>query len=1150
MRIDSRISLEMPRFLSTSTSPSFTPDPEANPLSSRFTGATISVSSVPPSEIVQPRSNILDPTAVVTETPPSPDFQSLFPDTPASFIDPSSRNPFATIESKNVPWRNSSMSEGTELEESLRRSVYQRDPVGTWWPLYEQVATQWRDKSHTNSTSGQATALVRADFARFIHALKLSPTLSRTSERIERLDIIFDDFHCAINTQKSNVKVYTSFLDTLHFWNLEKLIPEWISRMKSKISIPLSSSTETSAFRESPQEQYHDLMRVLVETSQVDAALKCLEELKASNSNQLRVTIKAYDAILEGLIKRKDSVSASKILEEMKDQGFPPELTTFNILLRGHLANRDAHAVQRVLESLLLTDIRPDIYTFNLLMSGYLNMGETELVNGFYKGLGEYGLVPNSKTYRILMKAHLRQGQIDQVVDLFSKLKDSPRPELHPGSEDYCVLLQALTSHDRMPDALKVLRELVETGNVPVTTQIYNVFLTQYARGGQTGKARRILDKIISKRLPLVDGSFNPLIRAYLEKREYDKVEEIAELMKRHGIQPSRATFNIMINATKSSGNLSGAMALYEHMIVEGVDPDVWTYNTLLDILIGKLTPAQDSIRSKGYSGEVSDEQIQEYVPKIEMLLQEMKSRRVNPDVVTFGKLIHQYVLLQDIEQAETLFHEMTKSGISPNGFAINTLMNGFTLIEEMDKAVELFRKMRKYGVEADATTFTTLIKGYANTKQLTLAQDFANSMQQQSPRIRMDRYCLNTLMQLAQKSRQPGMALDFFEMMRGRGIEPDKITYTILINALGREFADTRGSDQGNSSGFSAMRKAQSRSYAQVVESLLEVIQQDEYPLHHSQITTVISAYFRLGRPLAAIEFFKTSYWRASPKISTRNCGAMFHGLLASEHGRRYDGIVLNLYSRMFVVTKERIRAASSKSSSQRWKSKPKSVPNDLPKSSRNDLPPLDLITMNILFQSFSRRQNWKIVIQLWEDLETIGAEKLYPFTMPLEFLGWAAQAYHAIPDPDVAGPYSQHQEQNSPNGHYDGLTKRDKTLRKGDTHAERSEKLLTRLWKIHPYMAVEWSTKIYGQNIFESYKYPRKSTLSASRSRARASSTKSNLAQSSLMTSYLTDDDTLPKFSKDKPLQNTKIVESDEMSESTEGGEGTMQAAEEKKD
>ncbi|KAG0369022.1 hypothetical protein BGZ54_000593 [Gamsiella multidivaricata] len=1146
-----RLSPKGPRFLSTLTSPSIASDLETD-LSSSSLAPADSVSSSTSSatklpSTVQP-STILDIASAIKESSAKSDFQSLFPEIPASFADVSSQNSPA-VARPDMPYRNSSMRKGSELEESLRRSVYQRDPISTWWPLYEKVASQWRYRPRPLLSAVHDTVLTRTDFTRFIGALKVSSPSSRVSDQLTKLERIFEDFHMVIMTPKSNVKVYSAFLDTLHFWKLDDLIPGWIQRIKSKAMLPQTlSSTDLSLAPQSFQEQYHDLMRVLANTDQAEALLSCLEDLKAGHLDQLQPTTEAYDMLLEVYMKHKDTTAAMRIFQEMQELGLSPQLTTFNILLRGHLSNKDAQAAQRVLEMLLLTDIRPDIYTFNTLMSGYLNMGEIEVVNGFYKGLGEYGLVPNAKTYRILMKAHLRQGHVDRTIDLFSRMKESSRIELQPGPEEYHILVQALASHGRMPDALKVLREITESVKMPVTTPIYNVFVNQYAREGQVEKARRILDRIISEKLPLVDGSINPLIRAYLARSDFDKVEEMIQLMKRYGIHPTRATFNIMINSTKGSGNLSGAMKMYERMVADGVKPDVWTFNSLLDILVGKLTFSQDNNKRRRDSTVMIDQQIKKYLPQIEALLQDMKIAGIKPDIVTYSNLIRQYVALQDIEQAEMLFHEMLKSGISPNGYVFNTLMNGFTLIEQMDKALELFRRMPKYGVEPDVVTFTTLIKGYANTKQMTLAQDFANSLQQQSSKIIMDQYCLHTLMQLAQKSHQPGMALDFFEMMRGRGIEPDKVTFTILINSLSRGFAqiwspssksksESRGRNRKSGAGAAVgsdcstthtmANNPQAESAAEAIESLLEVVRQDQYPLHHSEITTVISAYCRLGRPIAAIEFFKTSFWKGNPNLSTTNCGALFVGLLAPEYKRRYDGVVLNLYLRMLGETKEMIRSeetrkrptndgaevepspAEHKEQPQgiTWTSKgfikPSRSLSQEPSATRfstQNLPPLDLITINILFQSFSKRNNWSIVRRLWEDLESIGAEKLYPFEMPREFLGWAAQAYHLAADrepstADIVGGGGL--RMSSPR----------------ETHDQKAERLLRRLWNEHQRMGVEWSKKIYGYNIFDaaamSNSFPPPSPSPSSPSSLSAeTNTTSSTKSSSLLSSYLSDD------------------------------------------
>ncbi|KAF9919602.1 hypothetical protein FBU30_010769 [Linnemannia zychae] len=1080
------------RLLSTSTSPS---------VSEIELDGTVLLSSPPITNESIPK--------MLSESTVKADFQSLFPEIPASFVDESLRDPFS-FPTSDTPWRNGSMMEGSKLVESLRKSIYQRDPVGTWWPIYEEIASQWR------SQALQEHVLARADFIRIIGALKVSPQSSRNMSRLARLEQVFDDFHRAIDTPKSNASIYGAFLGTLQFWKRDDLVSIWITRIKALTPFSSSASSELSIhYHRSPQQQYHDLIRALVSLGRVDAISQCIEELKHNRSDILCPTVRAYDLLMECYMKRKDTTRATGVFQEMQNQGLKPEVTSFNILLKGHLDNRDSLATQRVLESLLLTDIQPNIYTFNLLMSGYLEMGDIDRVNGFYKGLGEYGLTPNSKTYRILMKSYLRQGKIDQIIELFSRLKESPQPDLRPHSDDYRVLLQALVSHGRMTDALRVLREMTETAKTPVTTPIYNVFIAQYARDGELDKAWRIIDKIFASKLPPIDGSFNPLLRAYLDRRDFDKVSEITELMDRYGVTPSKATFDIMIHSTKASGNLEAAMQLYRKMKIEGITPDVWTYNVLLDLLVSKLSPLSDNMKRKGDPKAIKKYQIEEYIPRIESLLKDMKSREVRPDVVTYGILIHQYVLLQDIEQAETLFHEMVKSGISPNAYAFNTLMNGFALIEEMDKAVELFRRMPKYGVQPDATTFTTLIKGYANLKQMALAQDFANSLQQQSTKIQLDQSSLHTLMQLAQKSDQPGMALDFFEMIRNRGMEPDNTTFTILINSLSRQFATTSSSKAKSRFKNRTYRRAggdhasglfegmQSQSAVEAVDKILSILQQDGSLLHHSEITTVISAYFRLGRPLAAIGFFKNAFRNGHPKLSTTNCGALFNGLLLPEHGRRYDGVVLNLYTRMLLETKRAILAGeadkqtsenmlgtntpseptdakpvswdftvttvsnSTKSKSSLTPSTRQSTASKIKFDPRHDLPILDLVTFNILFQSFSKKNNWSIVLQLWHDLESIGAEKLYPYEMPLEFLGWAAQAYH------MTSSHLRHGSNESPRtSSVSTGTDSDKntTEEPYGIKSEKSKQLLMQLWNSHHKMGVKWSTRIYGYNMFKS--------------------------------------------------------------------------------
>lgn len=116
----------------------------------------------------------------------------------------------------------------------------------------------------------------------------------------------------------------------------------------------------------------------------------------------------------------------------------------------------------------------------------------------------------------------------------------------------------------------------------------------------------------------------------------------------------------------------------------------------------------------------------------------------------------------------------------------------------------------------------------------------------------------------------------------------------------------------------------------------------------------------------------------------------------------------------------------------------------------------------------------------------------------MPLEFLGWAAQAYHLTPD--------RHRLDSDESRWSSAKTT---TTEPHETHAEKAERLLKQLWSAHHKMGVEWSTRIYGYNKFKSL-VPPSATLSATTATAAmpassAPSTAASAHHSSLLSSFL---------------------------------------------
>ncbi|KAG0242700.1 hypothetical protein BGW41_003596, partial [Actinomortierella wolfii] len=852
-------------------------------------------------------------------------------------------------------------SRGNKAEDLLKKSLYLRRPVAEWWSQYEGLSRRWRSLNNPVQHLQASSSIGEAEFVHMVESLKLytaSPkpaepgyTHPQDTDRKFKLEQILNDTHAFLSLDAT--EVYRELFRTVRFWREQDQLSSWVKRIREGIATsPLYPDPEARLSR------YHQLMDALAKENELSLLEACFRSI-GKDLKLEQLTVNTYNALIRGYLKTRNTHRATESFQEMIAKGIQPSCSTFNILIQGYLANRDFLSSQRALESLLLSNVRPDIDTFNNLMAGYFNAGQYDIGYGFYKGLSEYGVVPNATTYYYLMKSYMQRRETNRVVELFLQMKHSDNADMHPTARAYRLLVQALVQDGRISDALKVLQEIRSDPGVEETATIYNVVLNHYAKRQDGVRARRVLDWILQRRLVPSQGSFNPLIQLYLETGEYDLAKEMTTMMIEHGVAPSTVTYNLLIKSTKSQDGrrqtkfekegLQSALNLYREMVQQGLEPDVWTYNILLDLMVRQLTP-----RSREYSHQynkgnksqlrnnrrgdaaqaAANRQIQQQVMLMEELLLKMKTAKIRPDHGTYGTLIHHYVLLGNIEAAEMLFHDMIKvHGVTPNPYICNTLLNGFVTAGEMDKALELFRRMpKKYGVDPTATTLTTLIKGYCHQHDLAAAQMFAQLLQE-DPRLELDQYSIHMLMHLAQKSQQPGLALDFLEMMRARGIEPDKVTYTTLINALSKRQEQTSPTtsslqkqhpdeyyptQQRTTRQSSPLRPTEYDHYpdnrnsdetAAAVDKFLSMVQQEKYPIHHTEITTILSAYFRLGRPRAAIEFFRASVRKADPKVSTSNCGALISGLLRPEFGRRYDGTVLNLYSRMLTVTRSRLQ-------------------------------------------------------------------------------------------------------------------------------------------------------------------------------------------------------------------------------------------------
>jgi pentatricopeptide repeat protein len=186
---------------------------------------------------------------------------------------------------------------------------------------------------------------------------------------------------------------------------------------------------------------------------------------------------------------------------------------------------------------------------------------------------------------------------------------------------------------------VEIMEKLLKAGSiVPL--------ISLYGKVGDIKKADALLQKIKDNGIERTADVCTDLI--YCHERDLSKVDSLFKEMVVEGLKPNVTTYNTMIDAFSKGGNHEKAVELLSRMKEEGIKPNVVTYNSLI----------------KCHELDLS---------KVDSLFNEMIEERIKPTVVTYTSLIKCHG--RDLSKVDSLFQEMIVKGIKPRVFTYNILI-------------------------------------------------------------------------------------------------------------------------------------------------------------------------------------------------------------------------------------------------------------------------------------------------------------------------------------------------------------------------------------------------------------------------------------------------------------------------------------------
>ncbi|KAL1918938.1 uncharacterized protein VTP21DRAFT_2319 [Calcarisporiella thermophila] len=213
-------------------------------------------------------------------------------------------------------------------------------------------------------------------------------------------------------------------------------------------------------------------------------------------------------------------------------------------------------------------------------------------------------------------------------------------------------------------------------------------------------------------------------------------------------VQPQIAAFNRVMSAFARSGDISGVKDVLREVEASGLRPDLVSFNTLL--------AAQ--ARENDFKGAKET-------------LAWIERQGFRPDVVTFNILMGAHLRANDLERAQWYLDEMQKAGIKPSTRTLHQLMDALGMAGQVD-AVERLSHWTTCAIGANI-----LLRTYAQHGYVQRAQQLFEHLP------RRTRPAYNTMIGMYLSEGMVPEAVQLCERMVATGIEPDVVTYGLLIN-------------------------------------------------------------------------------------------------------------------------------------------------------------------------------------------------------------------------------------------------------------------------------------------------------------------------------------------------------------------------------
>ncbi|WVY89052.1 hypothetical protein V8G54_037967 (chloroplast) [Vigna mungo] len=405
-------------------------------------------------------------------------------------------------------------------------------------------------------------------------------------------------------------------------------------------------------------------------------------ELYALNGEEHSLLVKvlrwSFNDIIHGCANQKNYILAKKLMLQMENLGLQPSCHTYNGIIKAAVSHGNVGDAIGVLKKMQQKNLKPNDSTLATLSITCSKALQLDLAEAFLNQISEC-LYPHP--YNALLASCDELNQPERAVQVFAKMKQK---KVLPNIRT-CELLFSLFGVVNAPyedsdilsqvDAAKrikaIEKDMATNGIKHSHLSIRNVLKAL----GEEGMIKELIQYLhlaenlfIYQNPSLGTHMYNIVLHYLVEAKESDMAIAVFKKMKLCGCNPDSETYNIMIDCCTIIQSYRSACLLISMMIRKGFCPVICTYTAIVKILL-------------------EDDNFYEALN----LLKQVKLDGIQPDVLLFNTVLKQACYKERIDVIEFIVELMHREKVPPDprtcGYVFSAYVNsGFhsTAIEAL----------------------------------------------------------------------------------------------------------------------------------------------------------------------------------------------------------------------------------------------------------------------------------------------------------------------------------------------------------------------------------------------------------------------------------------------------------------------------------